>query len=605
MNILIYILIAILGISCASVPPMEVKDFKGLSTIKKGDSVNLKWNFANAYYVEIDGIPKKFNAVDSLQVSPEVSNVYKFKAIQDEDTINKSWRVIVMIPEDEQKIQKFPYGTSYTESKYFKGVMDNAKKILPNRLKITNIHLNEASNEIEFNGLITDEFGNYIPGMVKDNKLNWYLEQKCNENSSEIKLDNYIEEINLKKKVNIHFLIDKSAAAEYLNSVEESIKSFLPNLSSNDLVSIYSFDQNLEDLIITKSKKDLKDFNLNIGKSNGLNALYKSSFKLISEIKNLNGKQVIFLINFASNNAATIYNISDVIKDAKANNIQIYMISIGDAIDSFSSKYLAYGSGASYYDVPVDELFYLSDIFNEIYFAQKVHYNFKIPYDALNDCNFDATTITAEFNERKINDQVYLVKKPEWLGSKSQSIALFDYKSSELNNEFDELIESMARVLIDNPGFSLELIGHSSIEGSEDSNQELSLTRAQNVAERFTSYGVKEQQLKLRAEGSSMPIYFLPSSAWQQYYNRRVEVRWLIPEMLPYEIIADEFWTEQEAMDNVTEWRKRGYRSYYERFLVENMPKYKVKLWGYRSIESAKDDISEISSKYDIDARIE
>lgn len=597
------IILALVVIGCSTVPPMETKDFKGITSIQKGDIAKLKWDFSNAYYVEIDGYPNKFQATDSLLVTPEESTVYKFSAIQDKDTINKTWRVIVMIPEEEKKLENFKFNTSYTESEYFKGVMDNAKIIAPNRLKITNVGY--GKNYLNFSALIMDEFGNYIPGMTGDNKLSWKITQKCESTSSEIKLDDYEEFLDNEKSIHNYLLIDKSAAAEYLQAVEESVRDYVKIFEKNDRISISSFDQNLDKLIENSSKKELENLPLNLKKTNGLNATYKNAFKIISDFKSEDNRKSIVLINFSSNNAATIYNISDVIEEAKAYNIPVYMISIGDAIDSFSAKYLAYGSGGAYYDLPTSEIYKLKDILSEIYFSNKAHYKFKIPIQSLSDCNFDATNIVAEFNNKEITDQIYIVKKPEWLGSKSQSIALFDYKSEKLESEFDELILSLARVLNDNPGFSLELIGHSSIEGSEDTSQEISFKRAKNVSSKFQKLGVDPSQLKVRAEGSSMPIYFLPNSAWQQHYNRRVEVRWLIPEMLPYEIIAQEFWTEEEAIDNANEWRKRGYQSYYERFLVENMPKYKVKLWGYRSIDAAKEDISQISSKYEVNARIE
>ncbi|MDC1068421.1 OmpA family protein [Candidatus Kapabacteria bacterium] len=597
--------LVLFAFSCASIPEMETIDFKGFTTIKKGDSARINWDFKNAYYVEIDGIPQKFAAKDTIFESPESSKVYNFMAIQDEDTIRKSWRVIVMIPEEEKKLKEFQYETSYTESKYLKGVMDNAKIIAPNRLKITKLILDSNDNSILFNGLILDEFGNYISGLTGDNKITWHIKQECNNNKSKIELDDYTEVLDNNINSNFYYLIDKSAAAEYLSSVKDAINVFSKNINLNDRVTVSAFDHKFEKLIENSNSKNFDSFDISLKKTTGLSALYKNTFKALSEHKDNNGNNVLIVINFSANNAATIYNISDVIKEARKSDIPIYIISIGDAIDSFSAKYLSYGSGGSYYNLSIDNIHLLNDVLKEIQFAQKAHYKFKIPYQNLNDCSFDATTITGEFNDKMISDNVYLIKTPEWLGSKSQSIALFDYKDSQFNPDFSNLINSMSRVLNDNPDFSLELIGHSSIEGSEDTNQEISYKRAKSINDEFLKLGVEQDQIKIRAQGSSMPVFFLPNSAWQQYYNRRVEVRWLIPEMLPYEIVAQEFWTEDEAMKNVNDWRDRGFQSYFERYLVENMPRYKVKLWGYKSEEAAKEDISVIGAKFNIKARIE
>lgn len=75
--------------------------------------------------------------------------------------------------------------------------------------------------------------------------------------------------------------------------------------------------------------------------------------------------------------------------------------------------------------------------------------------------------------------------------------------------------------------------------------------------------------------------------------------------MLPYEIIADQFWTEEEAINMVNTWRERGFRSYYQRYLINNKPSYRIKLWGFETLKEAEKVVSSISSKYNVKSEIE
>jgi stress response protein YsnF len=167
-------------------------------------------------------------------------------------------------------------------------------------------------------------------------------------------------------------------------------------------------------------------------------------------------------------------------------------------------------------------------------------------------------------------------------------------------------VTSITTVLKDNPQYSIELIGHSSIEdGKEENNVKISAERVNNIKSVFLQEGVPEYQIKSNSLGSAKPIYFLPSTEWQQHYNRRVEVRWIKPGDLPYEIIAQEYWTEEEAQKQVNEWQAKGFRAYFERYLVNNRPAYKVKLWGFESKDQALSEAKKLKASYKFDFLVE
>jgi hypothetical protein len=90
----------------------------------------------------------------------------------------------------------------------------------------------------------------------------------------------------------------------------------------------------------------------------------------------------------------------------------------------------------------------------------------------------------------------------------------------------------------------------------------------------------------------------LQQAPWQQYYNRRVEVRWLDPDLLPYEIIAQTSDSETEALKNVEKWEFHGYNAYYERYLENHSPVYRVKIWGFPTLEEAEASANKIQTIY-------
>jgi outer membrane protein OmpA-like peptidoglycan-associated protein len=179
-----------------------------------------------------------------------------------------------------------------------------------------------------------------------------------------------------------------------------------------------------------------------------------------------------------------------------------------------------------------------------------------------------------------------------------QAVASFEQRDTVLSRDFDETISTLARVLSESPGRKIELIGNSSIEGNDEESQKLALKRAQEVRRRLIELGADPAMIRIRSEGSSNPIYYLQNSYWAQYYNRRVELRWLDPDYLPFEIISGYRDSEFDALLQVEAWENIGYRSYYDRVLQNNFPVYRVKIWGYKTQQDAEEVASRLAKRY-------
>lgn len=598
--------------SCSSVKPIKEVDFDGFSQIDKGDSLQMNWRFINAEKVLIDGMEREFTAYDKVSVLPLENTHYKFRVIGEEDTLNLTWRIYVSEPEvveEVKEVSRNDYSASYIESKYFRGMSNEGSSNKPKRLKVMrNIY---KKTDAKSRVIVLDKYGNYMPNLGNGKNLNWASLQHCANGVVGNPIMKYTEVMKSGQNISLGVVLDNSAAAEYNLMAMETIKSHIENMNSEDNFIFTYFNQNAFTHIPYTKVKNIQDniSELKLPDANGINAIYKSAYKTLSAMKsNMDDyRKALVILTFSSNNAATIYNPKDVIDLARELDIPVYIVSVGDGIDSYSLRYISDAGGGRYYNLDPDDLSLFGDILNEITFSMNSYYELSIDPSSFEqeECEKLKSEMSLNIGGNNINDIFDYIPEPMWTSSRHETLVAFDYKRTRVSEDYKELCESLARVLKDNPSYNIELIGHSSIEGNSEANIKISERRAENVKKFLVSNGVVAERIKTKGEGANMPIYYLPQSPWQQFYNRRVEVRWLIPEMMPYEIVAEQLWTEEDAEDFVNEWRRRGYRSYYQRYLVNNKPVYRVKLWGYESLKSAQSEAMAISKEFKVKLEVE
>lgn len=156
----------------------------------------------------------------------------------------------------------------------------------------------------------------------------------------------------------------------------------------------------------------------------------------------------------------------------------------------------------------------------------------------------------------------------------------------------------------DNPNKSVQLTGYSWYDGVEDYSKTVSQERLNTIKELLSSSGAGQDQLKVKYEGDNKPI-FPNNKGWQANINRRVEVRWLDPSIQPYELLGEQAKSEEEAQMIVEKWESRGNKAYYERLYQQEEIGYRIKIWGFSTIEEAKQAASDIKLKYDVVLEVE
>lgn len=101
---------------------------------------------------------------------------------------------------------------------------------------------------------------------------------------------------------------------------------------------------------------------------------------------------------------------------------------------------------------------------------------------------------------------------------------LFDSGKSQLKPGSDATLAELAKVLQDNPGLRIDVIGHTDNVGREDSNLALSAARAQAVNGALVSrYGIAPDRLNALGRGASQPVADNGNEEGRAR-NRRVEI---------------------------------------------------------------------------------
>jgi outer membrane protein OmpA-like peptidoglycan-associated protein len=101
---------------------------------------------------------------------------------------------------------------------------------------------------------------------------------------------------------------------------------------------------------------------------------------------------------------------------------------------------------------------------------------------------------------------------------------LFAHDQAALRPEAKAPLDTLAKVLAQNPAWQMEIEGHTDHTGDSLYNLRLSAKRAAAVADYLVSLGMARACLHPRGLGESVPLVPNPTPA-QRYRNRRVRIR--------------------------------------------------------------------------------
>lgn len=605
------ILLASVFYACTSSKPISSNKFKGYSKISQGEIATMEWDFANATNVKVDLYDKLYNAVDSAKVSPNSSKEYKITAFHESDTVAYKWTVEVVNKEEKLDIEKpvltetkpnaeIPaYIPNSTNSEFINGAI--GPEAAPVRIKI--MHSAKYTNNLELKTIILDENGNFINGLNSE-VVDMSFIQKCKKSSNSAG-DLQIQEVHKSDGTDYSIIFDNSSVAEFNFPLLERVLNFTESLSQEDRLMFSYFNHNYTEYLSLQPQSEFYNAfkGYDLPKPSGLSGLYKAVYNnlvdftaQVSKDKN----KALILITYSEDNSSLIYSPDDIINAAQNFGIPVFIIAVGDAFNSYTLQKISNSTGGKLYTVHTDSSHIAEHIMKEIDFALNNHYSVTLDYDNNEkECADAYGKLILKYGEKTIEDGIILNPTKSEFHSYYQSVAIFEPKSTEVDNEYEDGIIELANVLKNNPHYRIKLVGHSDDEGSKEFNAEISDSRANNIKKLIVENGVDANQILTGSEGFSKPLYILGQTPWQNNFNRRVELKWINPSQAsPFEIVVEQVWTEEEAITSSEKWSKRGYHTYYENYLIGNEPVYRVMLWGFDDEEEAKEVATKIMKKF-------
>lgn len=98
----------------------------------------------------------------------------------------------------------------------------------------------------------------------------------------------------------------------------------------------------------------------------------------------------------------------------------------------------------------------------------------------------------------------------------------FEFNKHEINDQYNQFLTGLAKVLTETPNVTLNINGHTDSVGADSYNNSLSLKRSLSIANFLVNKGVERSRMKCYGFGSSRPI--APDSTDNgRALNRRVE----------------------------------------------------------------------------------
>ena len=156
----------------------------------------------------------------------------------------------------------------------------------------------------------------------------------------------------------------------------------------------------------------------------------------------------------------------------------------------------------------------------EAYFVSTMDNNFADIYWT------EVTAIENRKENAEINANKYKLTETEiqeLLGMPVARTIYFDFESFDVASSSRELIYFLTNKLVTNLQYGIELIGHTSDEGTEEFNKELSLNRANEVAKYFMDFGITSNRISTSGIGEAQPL-FSEGTDEELAKNRRVEI---------------------------------------------------------------------------------
>jgi len=613
----------------------NLENFSYSQEVEFGTVATAQWWFSNAISVYFPHTRVFYKASDKISFTINESKELKLIATNASgDTAIHTFFITVVPPKKpsnsytikgpiQPKNVQFPIGKSTKETNYIAGMLDFTEGVIE-QLSIRNIISDDTTLSVTV--LPLDTKGNFIANLdAQEAFTSWTIHVKNGTQTMVVPVSNIQEQVWTKespKPLDISFVIDKSSEAN-LQGLFRQMLPFLAITTDEDKYSLFTYNQDVQTIALGQNKKEMVATiqNSMSMSSWGMSAPYTALQTALDEASARTNEFVnpmIVLIAHSNDNASINTNVTDVIKKARKLGIPISIVAYGNSLDSYYYKLITSATGGAYYSMDnSNNVMEFVHIIQEMYYAQKIGYTLSIPFPKMDNATDNLTLqVSAKqvprfpsFEDNSairpkvaVSSEMDCIYQYDSLQVLESASLHFGFQQSIINPNYKSILKKIASILVKDPTKQILITGNTSPKEFSSSKEHsiLALNRAKSISSELQNEGVMSSQIQLKELGASKPLYSIEKSQWEEESNRRVEIVWLDAVRKPFEISAGSVASEFEAQTKVQEWNERGIKSYYDAYLVDKMPMYKIILWGYTSKNEAEMSAKNLSKKYNV-----
>jgi outer membrane protein OmpA-like peptidoglycan-associated protein len=394
--------------------------------------------------------------------------------------------------------------------------------------------------------------------------------------------------------VSMYVLCDNSMLSGTLTrDVILSLQRSLGDAGSTDAIGLGVYNQSLTSVLSMGPLSSLNEqLSLeDVPAADGLSSLYTATQAACRILSQANGKRALVIVTATADNATPFSTTQDVTRVAREAEIPVYVVRIGLEAAGRPLRYITSSTGGRLYSIGEDQTADIGDIVREVMYAQKWASQVTVRADVneFRSCESPWLRISIESPESAyaIMDSIMITPIELAMETSPSIVALFrDTTDSDLRDYYQSLL-AISEMLSASPSTSIELTGHVSNDVGKN-GEARALERANQVRSFLIANGVLSRQIVVRSEGSRKPRYYFQTDGTRRLLNNRVEARMFADGTALHTITVEQVDNEQTAMIRLKTWKERQLNAYFEPVFENGETRYRVKLWGFPSMEEAK-----------------
>ena len=332
-------------------------------------------------------------------------------------------------------------------------------------------------------------------------------------------------------KRNYSFILDHSGSmgARRANELQKSVfnaikKDLIYKKSNNSTYSVYKFDHKNKRIVSSNNIFEIEKYMMPTNKLKGFGGGTAIKDAILSGVEDLSRdndsdtKIMILFTDGETNSDNSMMPMSDIIKKALENNINIVTVAFGSHLSKSYLENISSNSGGSLYWIYSEREF--EQLFDNVLSDVNLSYDLEF-----SPCMF-GEEIEIELKVKGIESSVIgktVFRSPADEGFSIDLNILFKNGAWTIQKINDEKLNQLVQLMNYRPEMKILVEGHTDKLGSEKTNQWLSEKRATSVKQYLLKKGINANRVETKGFGSSKPAYSYNNSDINEL-NRRIEI---------------------------------------------------------------------------------